>query len=478
MLEPSMTPSNRTTKVLTRDSSSTKDIWLSLHILLVGLTLAVLCSIVITIYLAVDLKIPILLTVNLLICLLMLSWLITKKGRHPVFLFLATLLIFQGGRLIAWLLSDELNPFQVVFVSYPLYLRESTAKATLLLIIVSAFVTFVIALLTAQKKIPKHNAFFDYANIPYANFFLLLFIVTSPFWLYKNLSYLAYAIANGGYLAIYQGDGEHLQNVGTLARLLSQLSFAAFICYFVYEPHKKRLIYTTTIFVIGSVIELLIGLRGKFIIQILGLVYLYTKKFRNGYSLKYLIILLSLIVVMSLAIEIFRENKAFTFRGIDYFLAGQGSSMLVTGLAVEYDLMFSPNAFSYFFNGIVGVFKHQNSFDTNQLFATDLSRYINPEAFKNGYATGSSFLAESYLVGGVFFVILASAIIGALLSAIDRIQKPSVLAFSYFLFIYIMYLPRSSLLEPVGQFIKAAPFVCIAFILYVIYQKLKYVKTK
>jgi hypothetical protein len=57
------------------------------------------------------------LTFALLASLIVLSWIHLGQGRHPVFLFLCTLMLFQGGRLIAYCLGAEPNPMRVILMA-------------------------------------------------------------------------------------------------------------------------------------------------------------------------------------------------------------------------------------------------------------------------------------------------------------------------------------------------------------------------
>jgi len=69
------------------------------------------------------------LTVLLLTTLIVLSWVHLGQGRHPVFLFLCTLLLFQGGRLIAYCLGSIPDPFLVeVMVDSPFAISRNDAK--------------------------------------------------------------------------------------------------------------------------------------------------------------------------------------------------------------------------------------------------------------------------------------------------------------------------------------------------------------
>src|SRR3974390_3316921 len=53
------------------------------------------------------------LTVLLLASLIVLSWFHLGQGRHPVFLFLCTLMLFQGGRLLPYCIGGIRRPLQV-----------------------------------------------------------------------------------------------------------------------------------------------------------------------------------------------------------------------------------------------------------------------------------------------------------------------------------------------------------------------------
>src|ERR1035438_3970196 len=55
-------------------------------------------------------------TVILLSSLIILSWTNLGQGRHPCFLFLCSLTLFQGGRLIAYCLGAEPDPMSVALM--------------------------------------------------------------------------------------------------------------------------------------------------------------------------------------------------------------------------------------------------------------------------------------------------------------------------------------------------------------------------
>ena len=79
------------------------------------------------------------LTVLLLTTLIVLSWIHLGQGRHPCFLFLCTLMLFQGGRLIAYCLGSLSDPFLVeVMVDTPFGISRNDAGIVMLCIVLSA----------------------------------------------------------------------------------------------------------------------------------------------------------------------------------------------------------------------------------------------------------------------------------------------------------------------------------------------------
>src|SRR5271167_1736848 len=78
------------------------------------------------------------LTVILLASLIVLSWVHLGQGRHPAFLFLCTLMLFQGGRLISYCLGVELEPMKVVAMESDFVLTRNEQGIVLLCIALSA----------------------------------------------------------------------------------------------------------------------------------------------------------------------------------------------------------------------------------------------------------------------------------------------------------------------------------------------------
>ena len=73
------------------------------------------------------------LTAVLLASLIALSWINLGQGRHPCFLFLSTLTLFQGGRLIAYCLGDPSQPMQVQLMQLSFFNVGRTNEGIVLL---------------------------------------------------------------------------------------------------------------------------------------------------------------------------------------------------------------------------------------------------------------------------------------------------------------------------------------------------------
>lgn len=78
------------------------------------------------------------LTVILLTTLIVLSWIHLGQGRHPRLLFLCSLALFQGGRLIGYCLGGEPHPMRVVAMTSPFDISREDAGLTLLALSLSA----------------------------------------------------------------------------------------------------------------------------------------------------------------------------------------------------------------------------------------------------------------------------------------------------------------------------------------------------
>src|SRR5271167_1222736 len=83
------------------------------------------------------------LTVVLLGSLIVLAWKRFDQGRHPCFLFLCTLMLFQCGRLIGFCLGVTPDPFEIELMTpLPFSIPRDEAGLALLVIALSAICVY------------------------------------------------------------------------------------------------------------------------------------------------------------------------------------------------------------------------------------------------------------------------------------------------------------------------------------------------
>jgi oligosaccharide repeat unit polymerase len=383
--------------------------------------------------------------------LLVMTWLRFHRGMHPVWLFLGMLLLFQGGRLVAALMGMDGDPYLIDLQSpIPFTLpTEANLTATWLLLLsgVAIYIPCSLSYRVSNFEAPPGK------DLTQA--LLLLFLATFPFHIYKNVQYLSYIRSHGGYLAIYTDGGAHLEAAGSLARILSQVCSSAFLLYFVYEQRKRRLLAVCAAYFAVTVVELLIGLRGKAFLLLFTFLFLYKKKQGTHFRGVPLAILVIALGAVAQLVAGFREMRESTAVSPAVFLWAQGVSFQVTAVAVAFRHLFSPHGLAYILNQIPLVFVPQDRFGEGQLFGIDLSNFLNAEAMRLGFGTGSTYLAEAYVVGGIPGVAVVSAVIGVLLSRLHLSLRGASCVFAMVAMTNLIYMPRSGMVEPFAATFKS-----------------------
>lgn len=388
------------------------------------------------------------------------TWLYTKKGLHVGFLFQITLLIFQGGRLISYALlpsqvwvSDLFDAGQT--------LQPETIKQFLIILCMCSYVSYIVFVLRSPFSIKQ-------PIVISADVFLWIFFLTLPFYLYKNIFYIKYLLDHGGYIAIYLNEGEHLKEVGWLVRAIAGFSFSAYILYFTHEQNLKRLRMIMLLFLLIFSVELFVGLRGKYFTMVLLNFIFYAKKTGKGFQLKFLIIFLIVAIAISWFIAAFRENYTLEVSNpvADFFYV-QGNSSIVSLLSIEQYERFHPHAWNYLYYQLLAPFINPSNTPPGSFFANDLSYYLNPLAYEAGFGTGSSFIAELYLMNGIISVFIGMLLISFVLSALNGLTQGLPGAISFSVLIGMVYIPRAPLLEALATFIKyGIPCIILYAIVY------------
>jgi hypothetical protein len=250
------------------------------------------------------------------------------------------------------------------------------------------------------------------------------------------------------------------------------------------ERNKRRILLVSLIYFLLSLPTLLSGFRGVFLSFWLTFYIFYKYKFNHKISFKSLVIIIILVSLVSLYISYIRENPSTTEISLSdnfllEFLKQQGVSFFVTAMAIEFYDEFADKILNYLMWEPIGsIFSHLLSLP-GRSFANDLTIKINYNAFSLGYGTGSSYLAEAYLLGGPFVVSLISLFLGFILSKLFiRFGYSNVFIkiLIFTLIQFIIYLPRDLLLMPLSVTLKTGIYVLITYILFTVFKNILLIK--
>jgi oligosaccharide repeat unit polymerase len=388
----------------------------------------------------------------ILVGLLFVSWWRFDGGRHPCFLFLAMLFVFQGSRLAGFVLGVTRDPMRIVVATaVPLDVTDQSARIALFLIAASAICIYIPCRLSYRRVLLPPGDMSEWLPALY-----LVVVFSFPFALYKNLMYFLYIRAHGGYLVVYTDNAAVLHSAGPIARSASIVCAAAILIAYVIERRRGRVTFLLTLYFGLSGLDLLIGFRGKVFTEILSIWLLHNLK--TGKRFRLVHVALAALVINSIAIGVaaYREDSRIKMLSPFAFLASQGVSMNVTEAAVQYRERFARHGFAYVVDGFTSGITPSASSGEGQLLTYDLTAYLNPVASRMGFGTASTYLAELYLLAGFPAVILGSLAVGFSLKFLHRISTsaPGAIAMAFVL-PSLIYLPRAEFLNPLAVFVKA-----------------------
>lgn len=384
------------------------------------------------------------------------NWYEHGGGRSPSFIFLALACVFLCGRAFPALYGGESQLAAIGFtVGYEVTI--DTVTTFVLLALTSFFFVHVGSLIPRVPNVVLSTSRSD------AKTYLIMFVLLLPIYLYKNIYYLSYVMSSGGYIAIYQ-DASFLENVGLPVRVGALLCLSAFTLYFFHETDKKKSRIAVIIFLLIFSIELFIGLRGKFFVVALIFLLLYKTRFGGGFSIRGLLLLFGIVLGLAVLVEIARQGGS-TIEGslLMGFLVQQGITADITLIVLDDLKYFSENSVNYFFRQFLAPFYSQPEVQQGWFLQNDISMRVMPEAYDLGYGSGSSYLAELYLLGGWAAVCVGSLSIGWLLSSLRRFYQGIGGAITFWVICGVAYYPKAMLQDPVHNLMRyAAPILFLA----------------
>ncbi len=403
------------------------------------------------------------LTTVLLSVLIVLAWTRFDQGRHPCFLFLCTLLLFQGGRLVGYCLGITPDPFVIeLMTATPFGVSREEAGIVLLAIVLSGICIYAPCRWSYVRIHPPG----DEALRRYLPYLYTVFIFTISAQLLKNYIYLRYALDNGWYLVYFNDYNRLAASVPMPIRLVALLNLPVFLAIFVVEKRKKLLWVIVTLYFAVAALFLATGQRMDMFSMILVLWYLARIKSTKPARMVKLALLAAAMILIAIIVGATRsgdfDEQAYKLGPLG-LIAQQGISLNVTELTVKYKGLFQPYIASYLVHDLRSRFV---SSDVSQYvrgwyFGFDTSVFLNPSLFRLGFGTGGAYLSEMYLLGGIGGVVVLSFLVGCGLKLLYESGRNAwALIVVATILPDIILMPRGGLLVWASDLIRDAILVC------------------
>ena len=349
---------------------------------------------------------------------------------------------------MAYVLGANVDPLRVQLLTpNAFYLSREETGTVLLVLALSGICVYAPCRWNYRSLPPTPNV----AVKPYLPYLYLLFFVTLPVQLFKNYRYFEYAREHGGYFFIYVDHAALAGSVPFLVRVIPLITFPALIGIFVFERRKKLLFLATALYFLTALFILLLGSRVAAFSLVLSLWYVARVKSTRKVRIVRLVALVLLLLLVGDAISRFRQEEEIppAFSPVNV-LAGQGASLNVTEVMVKYRPLFTPYVGSYLLRELQNAFVANDvrSYYRGRAFAFDVTVFLNPAMFAIGYGTGSSYVGEAYVIGGIVGVICISLVIGMGLHICHRCSRSATSLFLVAMILpEVLMMPRNGLLD-------------------------------
>jgi oligosaccharide repeat unit polymerase len=387
--------------------------------------------------------------VVLLTSLIILSWIHLGQGRHPCFLFLCTLMLFQGGKLLAYMVGAEPDPMLVQSMGVnPFSIGRTHQGIVLLCLALSAICIYAPCRWNYMPLRPL-----DTVSVRrYLAYLYMLFTLTLPAQLIKNYLYYQYVQDHGGYFAIYQNYAGLAASTPLVVRAIALLTLPVFVAIFVFEQ-RKRLVAAVTVLYFGTA-SIVLVMGARLFVFALILTLWYVTRVKSTRRSRILVLVSGVLLLASVAqvIANYREdsdNPDVFVVNLAKFVAFQGASIDVTEVAIKYREHFSRYVGSYLLHELgeswggsdIGDYAPGKSLDF------DVSVFLNRNLFAWGGGVAGSYVGEAYAIGGVVGVLVISLLVGGGLHRLHRSsQKPMSLWIVALTMPIVLYMPRGDLL--------------------------------
>lgn len=385
----------------------------------------------------------------LLVGVTALAWYRFDEGRHPCFLFLCTLMFFQGGRLLAYCLGEESDPMRVtVMTPTPFDLSRDQIGIVLLSLALSAICIYIPCRWSYRHISPPSDA----AVKRYLPYLYLVLAIALPLQMFKNYRYYQYAQEHGGYTFLWVDHAALASSVPFFVRAAQLITVPVFLAIFVFERRKKLVILATILYFATASIMLLLGSRATTFMLVLVLWYIAKIKSPKRSRILRLAVAVVVLLAAGFAIQQVREESTeqiATFTPLKV-LDIQGASLSVTEVAIKERALFRPYVGSYLKQELLNGFVANDAatYYRGRDLGFDISVLLNPALFATGTGVARSYVAEEYVIAGLTGVVLISLLIGAGLHCLHRFsRKLTTLLIVALLLPYVLVMPRNGLLD-------------------------------
>jgi hypothetical protein len=400
-----------------------------------------------------------------LLTLLGLAWKRFDGGRHPCFFFLGMLTLFQAGRVVAFCCGGVTDIFEIeLMTDCPFNVSRSVAGVVLLSIALSAICIYAPCRLryrSSDFSSSSASRFHSRSWERFPPYLYVLFVASLPVQLYKNFCYYQYAKDHGGYLVVFTDHGGMAASIPAAVRAVSLISLPAFAGIFVLERRQPVLRSVTAVYFTIAAPILLMGSRGGIFSLVLSLGYVAKVKSGRRARLYSAALLIAGLVLAGSWVGWLRSGNTETsaLAGPAQVIAGQGGSLNITEIAVAYRSRFAPHIIANLADELRSAFapSDHTAYVAGKNFDADVSMFLNPISYPLGSGSGSSYLAEAYLAGGVAGVVIVSLLLGSLFHAMqEHAGHPFALFLITMILPDILLMPRGGLLDWISASLRVA----------------------
>lgn len=364
---------------------------------------------------------------------------IKKTSLYSIFIF--CYFIFNLGRIFISE-SNEITSF--LSISGTIYFSNEIINESILFnICVISLIHFGFFMSLYIRKKPTYPILPNYALFSYAR---ILFFISFPLCLIKFLFEIK-TISEIGYVGYYKygTDAPFIINV---MRFIFEVSFLLILAskpnYYIFKKYTFLFLLTMSLF-------LIIGVRSKFILYFIFIIWYYYKFYaKKDIGFLKVIAFITILIFSLILVQLNRQNWIFNsdLNYFKYFFISQGVSFYILPLTIHYINEFKdiiPSIFSSFsINSLV--YTSQNIERLNNVgFLGDIISYNHlGNYYFDGNGLGGSFIAELYQAGYII-TITFSIFLGFFINYFDNsvTKNRYLLAISFYIVSNIAYMPRS-----------------------------------